>query len=190
MAWGRGGGERVTKDVYIVRRNSPESRLLSHIGFDRNTLEVAEWRGRRRSRGGYGKTAVAWRVAGEPEVRRLCEGVVRILSSRSPGQLTIEDKKALDRAKRTLGAFENRARRSDSTDRAKQDRAPHVREFLRLRLPCVSDAQLEEVMLLVEQTAPKSVDDLLACANEALMGRAAAWQHARSEFIGAMSSVG
>lgn len=189
MARGRGGGERVTKDVYIIRRNSPESRLLSHVGFDRNELPVAEWRGRRRSRGGYGKAPVAWRVSGESDVRKLCEGIVRILGSRPLGQLPPEDKKALERAKRTLVAFENRARRSASADKAKAYRSPLMLELLRLRFPCASDAELVEVMSLVEQTAPNSVDDLLSCANEALAGRPAAWQRARVEFVGTVSSA-
>ncbi|MGV8084479.1 MAG: hypothetical protein AB2L09_12755 [Coriobacteriia bacterium] len=179
----------MTKDVYIIRRNSSESRLLSHVGFDRNALPVAEWRGRGRSHGGYGKSPVAWRVSGESDVRKLCEGILRILGSRPPEQLTAEDAKALDRARRTLVAFDNRARRSASSDRVKEDRAPLVLEFLRLRLPCASDVELDEVMSLVERIAPRSVADLLTCTNEALAGRPAVWQRACGEFVDAMSSA-
>ena len=54
----------MTIDVYIIRSGTPESRLLPHLGFNRDSLEVDEWRGRRRSRGGYGSAPVAWRIKG------------------------------------------------------------------------------------------------------------------------------
>lgn len=179
----------MTRDVYIIRRNSPESRLLSHVGFDRNVLEVAEWQGRRRSRGGYGRAPVAWRISGESDVRTLCEGIVRILGSRPLGQLTPEDKQALDRAQRTLAAFESRARRSASSERAKESRASVVVELLRLRLPCASQTDLVTILSVVEQISPQSVEDLMSRADESLTGRPAAWRRARTEFVSAMSSV-
>lgn len=188
MARRRGRCGFVTTDVYIIRRNSPESRLLSHVGFDRDALQVAEWQGRRRSRGGYGKAPVAWRISGEPDVRKLCEGIVKILGSKPLGQLTPEDKKALDRAKRTLAGFENRAQRSALSQRAKESRAPVLREFLRLRLPCASETDLVTILSVVEQAPPQSVDELMSRANETLAGRPAAWQRARIVFVNAMST--
>jgi hypothetical protein len=177
----------VTADVYIIRRNSPESRLLSHVGFDRSALQVAEWRGRRRSKGGYGKAPVAWRISGESDVRKLCEGIVRILGSKPLGQLTPEDKKALSRARRTLAAFDNRARRSASSERVKEDRTPVVLELLQRRLPGASDTDLAIVLSVVERATPRSVDELMSHANDALAGRPAVWQHARGEFVVSMS---
>ncbi len=59
------GGETETHcmnlDTYIVKQGTPESKLLSRAGFDRTWLPIAEWKGRRRSRGGFGKAPVAWR---------------------------------------------------------------------------------------------------------------------------------
>jgi hypothetical protein len=179
----------VITDVYIIRRGSSESRLLSHVGFDRNTLQVAEWRGRRRSTGGYGKAPVAWRVSGGSDVRKLCDGIVRILGSRPAGQLTPEDKKALDRAQRTLAAFENRARRSAKSERVQENREQAVLEFLRLRLPCASETDLVTVLSVVERTTPRSVDDLMSRANETLAGRPATWRGACLEFVSSMSGA-
>lgn len=176
----------MTTDVYIIRRNSPESRLLSHVGFDRNALQVAEWRGRSRSNGGYGKAPVAWRVSGESDVRRLCEGIVRILGSKPQGKLAPEDKRALDRAKRTLAGFENRARRSASSQQAMENREPLLHELLRLRLPCASEADILSILSVVEQTSPQSVDELMSRANDTLAGRPAAWRHACAEFVTSM----
>jgi hypothetical protein len=183
LAWTRDGYGRVTMDVYIIRKGSPESRLLSHVGFDRDTLQVAEWRGRRRSKGGYGKAPVAWRISGESDVRKLCNGVVRILGSRPIGQLTPADKKALDRAQRTLAAFENRARRSSLAELAQENRESVVRECLRARFPCASDADLLAIMSVLERDTPRSVDDLLSTAGDTLAGRVSAWNMARNEFI-------
>ena len=174
-------------DVYIIRRNSPESRLLSHIGFDRNVLPVAEWRGQRRSRGGFGKAPVAWRITGEPDVRKLCDGIVRILGARPEGQRTPEEQNALNRAQRTLAAFENRALRAGSLERAKENRSPALRDLLRRRLPCASEADLVAIMSLVERAAPRSVDELMSRANDALVGRPDAWERARAEFVNTMN---
>lgn len=179
----------MTLDVYIIRRNTPESRLLSHVGLERCALQVTEWRGRRRSRGGYGKTPVAWRISGESDVRKLCEGIVRILGSKPLGQLTPEEKRALDRAKRMLAAFENRARRSASSHRAKESRAPVLREFLRLRLRCASEDDLGAILAVVEHAPPRSVDELMSRANDALGGRPAAWRRACVEFVSSMSTT-
>lgn len=176
----------MTKDVYIIRRNSPESRLLSHIGFDRNTLEVAEWRGRRRSRGGYGKAAVAWRVAGEPEVRRLCEGIVRIIGARPASQLTPEDQKALERAQRTLRAFRNRAVRAASIRRVSDDRAGPIASLLSRQMPLATADDIERILAAVAQSPPSSLAGLHELAKSVLGQRPAIWLEARTAFIAAM----
>lgn len=170
-------------DVYIIKRNSPESRLLRRIGFDRNALEVAEWRGHRRSKGGIGKTPVAWRVTGEENVRKLCEGIIRIIGSIPTENIKPEEKKALNRAHRVLTAFENQARRLIKVERTKVNLFPIVFEFLRLRLPCASETDLKEIMSLVERDRPHTVNDLISCANDALGSRPTAWQRARTEIM-------
>lgn len=179
----------MSRDAYIVRRNSTESRLLSRLGFDRDTLPVAEWRGRRLSRGGYGKAAVAWRITGESAVRKLCAGIVRILGARPQGQQTPEEQKALDRAQRTLAAFEDRTWRAESTAGAKENRSPALHDLLRRTCPSASESNLATIMSLVEQSAPKSVDDFMSRANDALAGRLDAWGRARAEFVNTMSRM-
>jgi hypothetical protein len=174
-------------DVYIVRRNTPESRLLSHLGFDRDALPIAEWRGRRRSRGGYGKAPVAWKITGESDIRRLCTGIVRILGAKTDGQRTPEEQKALDRANRTLTAFETRERRAQSAGHARDRRSPALRDLLHRWLPSATQADLESVVATVETATPQSLLELAVLAESVLNKRPIAWSQARAEFIRQLS---
>jgi hypothetical protein len=176
----------VTTDVYIIRRNSPESRLLSHVGFDRNALEVAEWRGRRRSSGGYGKSPVAWRVSGQEDVEKLCGGIVRILGSKSPHQITSQEQAALERAERTLRAFRNRAVRAESIREASDTRAAPLALMLSRQMPSATVDDIERVLVAVDELPLRSIVQLCDLANSVLDQRPMIWLEARTTFIASM----
>lgn len=173
-------------NVYIIRRNSPESRLLAHLGFDRDSLPVTEWRGRRRSRGGYGKSPIAWRVSGQANVEKLCTGIVRIIGGKPQGKRTPEEQGALERAQRTLAAFDSRARRAAATERATANRAPGLLELLRRLLPSASEKDLALAVGEIERTSPSTMSELRLVVNATLSGRPSAWDQARKEFVATM----
>jgi hypothetical protein len=179
----------VSIHVYIIRRNTPESRLLSQVGFNRDSLPVAEWRGRWRSRGGYGKSPVAWRVSGQENVERLCKGLVRILGDKPASQRTSQERTALDRATRTLAAFRNRERKALSASVSATDCEQIVSSFLAREYASASDTEIAEVVLVLGESPIRSIDDLRRVANEVLRGRPAVWARARADFIHVMTSV-
>ncbi len=176
-------------NVYIIRRNTPESRLLSQAGFNRDSLPVAEWRGRLRSKGGYGKSPVAWRVSGQENVERLCAGLVRILGDKPASQRTSQEQAALDRATRTLAAFCNRERKALSASVSATDREQIVSSFLAREYASASDTEIAEVVSVLGEGPIRSIDDLRRVANEVLRGRPAVWARARADFIHVMTSV-
>ena len=175
-------------DVYIIRRNTPENRLLSRLGFDRDTLPVAEWRGKRRSRRGYGKAPVAWRVSGQENVKNLCSGLVRILGDKAASKRTPQEQAVLDRATRTLAALRNRERRALASSARAGEFEGRVDEYLRRRFPCASSDDILHLVTHLEASV-RSIDDLLTAANEVLSGRPEAWGRARGEFIRVMFPV-
>jgi hypothetical protein len=179
----------VILDVYIIRHNTPESRLLSQLGFSRDSLPVAEWRGRRRSKGGYGRSPVAWRISGKADVEKLCMGIVHILGSKPAQQRTLQEQAALERAERALVAFSNRARHAAAAEQATESSGPPLLALLRRLLPSALDPDLASVMEAVERSSPRTVDELRSLANEALTGRPSVWTQARAEFVSSMESL-
>ena len=175
-------------DTWIIRPNTPESRLLSHLGFDRETLPVAKWKGRRRKKGGYGKSPAEWRISGEADVEKLCKGIIRIIGGKPAGKRSGQEQRTLDRAERTLKAFANRAERAASTEQATMNRTPPVHSLVQRRFPSASNADVRLVLDAVEKNAPKTVDELLALADWTLGGRPFAWAQARVDFVAAMDN--
>jgi len=176
----------VSLDVYVIRRNTPESRLLARLGFDRDSLPATEWRGRRRSRGGYGRSPVAWRVIGEANVEKLCTGIVRIIGGKSRQQRTPEEQSVLERARRTLVAFESRAWRDATTERATTNRRHALQDLLRRLLPSASDEDLDLALDAIEWSSPNTVAQMRLLVDETLSGRPDAWHQAQEEFVATM----
>ncbi|REK24788.1 MAG: hypothetical protein DWQ41_13235 [Planctomycetota bacterium] len=179
-------------DVYIVRQGTPESRLLAQLGFERRSLQVAEWQGRRRSKGGFGRRPVAWRISGQREVETLCSGLVRILGEKN--ELTPEEEATLNRAQQTLATLRKRQQRARKRLRrellkatAKEIRDPIVDEYLTRRLPLASQDEIDKVLEeVLDDELANSVDDLMYFADVVLSGKPAIWNEARSEVIAAL----
>ncbi len=173
----------MTFDVYIVRPNTPESRLLKRLGFDRDALPVVEWRGRARSNGGYGKSPAAWQVSGQANVEKLCTGIVRVIGGKPQGSRTPEEQHAFARAQRTLDAFSSRARRAAAAEQAAASRAPRLQELLRRTMPSASDEDLDLAVREIERTSPSTMSELWLMVNSTLSGRPSAWDQARRQFV-------
>ena len=177
-------------DVYIIRQNTPESKLLSRLGFSRGSLSVAETRGKPRSKGGFGKTPVAWRVRGKEDVERLCTGLASILGGKPASQRTSQEQATLDRATRKLAAIRNRERKASSVTVSTSDREPILRSFLAGQYPCAAESDIVRVVTAVGANPIQSVDELRKVANEALSSRPAAWARARLDFVQAIIGCG
>lgn len=177
-------------DVYIIRQNTPESKLLSRLGFSRGSLSIAETRGKRRSKGGFGKAPVAWRVSGQEDVERLCTGLAKILGGKPASQRTSQEQATLDRATRTLAAIRNRERKASLVPTTLPDREPIVRFFLARHYPCAAESDIVRVIAALRADPIQSVDKLRQVANEVLSSRPAAWSRARSDFVQAMIGCG
>jgi len=190
----------VNSDVYIIYQNSPESRLLTHCGLKREALSVAVWRGRGRSKGGFGKHPTAWLVEGQADIELLCEGLIRILGAKPSEGLTESEWDALRRARAQMTTFENRAQRALKEEAALQTLAQRalrdesfavlregiIEPVLRRRLPNASHSQLEALLAEARERPAHSVPDILAMACRVLGPDAVAWEQARRAFLDAI----
>lgn len=91
--------------IYIIKQNTPESKLLSYAGIDRSTLQVVKWKGRKQVNGGFGRSPIEWKIVGTSNVANLCNTIIRILSKRD--NLTPKENYALERAKKTIEGIQN-----------------------------------------------------------------------------------
>lgn len=178
----------MTPDVYIIRRGTPESRLLGKLGIDRDSLPVVEWRGTSRARGGHGKSPVAWRVSGEAKVELLCEGIVRILGSKPDFQRSADEDRALSRAKRTLAGYRSRQRRESAAIDADLRRGEVVGPLLDALFPS-GRGELQCVAVTLYSDPVHSVAELADRANVVLKGRPAVWAQARNEFLAVITAA-
>ena len=170
-------------DVYIIRQGSAESRLLSRAGFDRKSLPVAHWEGRRRSRGGFGKAPVAWRIEGEDNVRRLCAGMESLLGQKSDAELTAEEASALNRARRTLTALDNRSKRQERIEVVSMKRNATIEVYFSRRFPSASPEDARLVASVISQGTLESVQKLETKADEVLDGKVSGWRRAVQVFV-------
>lgn len=91
--------------IYIIKQNTPESKLLSYAGIDRSTLHVVKWKGRKQVNGGFGRSPIEWKIVGTSNVANLCNTIIRILSKRKT--LTSKENYALERATKTIEGIQN-----------------------------------------------------------------------------------
>ncbi len=170
-------------DVYIVKQGSAESKLLKKVGFDRRLLPVDQWKGTRRSRGGYGKTPVAWRVEGEDRIRKLCSGIESILGRKSEGSLTTEEISALKRARRTQKAFDNKSKRQNKSQAVSMSRDLCIKSYLSRRLPSASSEDVTLVSGILSKESLDSIQDLEIAAKKVLREKIVAWDIATETFF-------
>jgi len=170
-------------EVYIIKQGSAESRLLSRAGFDRKFLPVAEWKGRRRSRGGFGKAPVAWRIEGEDNVRKLCGCIESLLGHKSVAQLTPSETSALNRARRTLAAMDNRSERQERVESISMNRQSILEQYFSHRFPSASREDVGLVASVISQGALDSLRQLETKADELLDGKVSGWRSAVQVFI-------
>lgn len=174
-------------NVYIVKQGTPESRLLSRAGFDRTALPVAEWKGKKRSRGGYGKAPVAWRVEGEENIRILCEAVVSIIGTKTPSDRTAEEQSTLVRVTAVLNALTNREAKEQTEVANSAVLKAIIGLYLCRYCPCAGPDEIDKTSIALSQSGLGSLEELNDQADKLLGGRVAIWVEARKAFIGVMT---
>lgn len=170
-------------EVYIVKQGSAESKLLSRAGFDRKSLPIAEWKGSRRSQGGFGKAPFAWRIEGENDVRKFCENIASILGGKTPEKLTPSEKSALKRTRQTLAAFENRSKWQEKCTLAVRERKSTIEEYFSHRFPSASREDVELVASVTSEYTLDSLKELNEKADELLAGKVSGWKSAVQIFV-------
>jgi hypothetical protein len=117
--------------IYIIKQNTPESKILPHSGLNRKDLVINKWKGRKKINGGFGKAPVEWKIEGIQNVKLLCETVVRILKKRK--NLNDEELQAFNRALKTLEGIKNnceKERRNEALNEKKKIKIIALFEFL------------------------------------------------------------
>lgn len=170
-------------DKYIIHQGTPESRLLSRLGFDRHKLEVTKWKGRRRSKGGFGRGPVAWQISGQENIEQMCNEIIRVLEQKSSSKLTNEEQKVLNRATKTLSAINKKRRelRKDLEESAKRE--PIIQNYLSRIYPIASKEEIDLIMSYVVKSEINSTKELVELANKILSGRPKIWEDSRFIFI-------
>ena len=172
--------------IYIIKRNTPESRLLHHAGIDRNTLDCVKWRGRKRINGGFGREPVEWKVEGIAEVEKLCKTIIRILGDRT--ELSELEERAFERAKLTINGIkasrENKGRLDDLIKR----REKIIKEFIISKYPSILEDRVEQISGELSLKTYNSLKNLVLELNILLEGRIGGICEVRREFVKIMTS--
>lgn len=171
--------------VFIIKKGTPESRFLYRAGIDRQKLEVNKLKGRGRYRGGYGKTAVEWRLTDPEEIEKLCNVVLDILSKRKDS-LNPTEEKSLRRVKRTLKAIQNGAQNErEQAEKLKQKGQCILRLFEKI-YPTLDPKELGGIVIHLANKKAASIADIELGLNQQLDNKIEAVREARADYLAVM----
>ena len=151
--------------VYIIKQNTPESKLLFHAGIDRSKLQVVRWKGRKQINGGFGKSQIEWRIDGTINVEKLCNTIIRIFGDRKV--LTSSEIQAFERAKTTIDRINKAKLSSQKNDDLRELRKTTIGNFIKLRYPSLS---IDMYNTLISSLSTKSYNSLNEMIQDARIG--------------------
>lgn len=151
--------------VYIIKQNTPESKLLSHAGLDRSKLKVVKWKGKKQINGGFGRSPIEWRIDGTLNVEKLCNTIIRILGERKA--MTSSEIQAFERVKATINGINNAKLSSQRNDDLRELRRKMIGEFIKLRYPSLS---IDNFNTLISSLSTKSYNSLNGMIQDARIG--------------------
>jgi hypothetical protein len=166
--------------VYIIKQNTPESRLLHHAGINRNDLEIANWKGKKKRYGGFGRSPVEWRICGINNVEKLCETIVRILGNRK--ELNNIEKHALNRAITTLKGISATKNEQIKLDELKETRKKMIQDIFGSRYPSISITLINEMAVSLAGDTFESFEALLLKAKNNFIEIILPIEEARKKF--------
>jgi hypothetical protein len=150
--------------VYIIRQNTPESKLLSDAGIDRSKLQVSKWKGKRQSKGGFGRSPIEWRINNTLDVEKLCNTIVRILGNRKT--LTNIEIQAFERAKTTINGISNARLSLKRSFDLIELRKITIGNFLKLKYPSLSIDMIDTLISFLSTKSYNSLNEMLQDAKK------------------------
>ena len=173
-------------DVWIIRRNTPESKYLGKIGINRDHLEVVKLKGRAKYRGGYGKAASEWRVSGEIDLKILCNGLIGLLEKK-PNRTSMEIA-TLERARKMLKTFSKRHHANELKIVNNKKRMAIVKRLVITLYPCATERDIEIITDKLEDRSVRSIEELHLVINATLGRQVDAWKDATAEFYSSLKA--
>jgi hypothetical protein len=169
--------------TYIIRKGSPESLLLSKFGLNRNNLIVLEWKGRKKSNGGFGKSPISWRLTDVASIQILCEGIMKYYGGENETKINNQERQSLAKARRTLAIIEKGNLKVSKFLDEKLKRNIHLVPYLRSRYPLLQDEELSNLTNLINLERPSSLIDVDYLINYVMGDITNKWDCARKSFI-------
>jgi hypothetical protein len=150
--------------IYIIKQNTPESKLLSYAGIDRSTLEVVKWKGRKQVNGGFGRSPIEWKIEGTRNVANLCNGIIRILSNRKT--LTSAENDALVRAVKTIKGIQNASLQLQQDAELKSNKKLAIESFIKYRYPSLTKTKVSHLVNSLSERSFNSMPELIQSASQ------------------------
>jgi len=175
-------------EKYVIKQGTPESKLLSQLGFDRKVLTVTKWKGRRRSNGGFGRGPVEWQIIGKDDVERFCNGIVLLIGSKNMIDLTSAEQETLMRSKKIITALKKIQNYKNKEYADSANRIPIIQEYINRHYPN-GYSDFLEIMSQVDNTTLESIDDIKHIADRVLGVNTDIWIKARKTFIKTLTKL-
>lgn len=148
--------------IYIIKQNTPESKLLSYAGIDRSTLQVVKWKGRKQVNGGFGRSPIEWKIQGTSNVANLCNTIIRILSKRET--LTPKENYALERAIKTVESIQNAKQQLQRNSDLIELRKLSIESFLISSYPSLTKTRINFLTNSLSEKSFNSMNELIQSA--------------------------
>ena len=148
--------------IYIIKQNTPESKLLSYAGINRSDLQVVKWKGRKQFNGGFGRSPIEWKIVGISIVENLCNTIVRILSNRKT--LTVSENHALERAKSTIKGIQNAKIQFQRNTDLIELRKLSIEFFIKSRYPSLPNASVSNLTNSLSVRSFSTLDEVIQFA--------------------------
>jgi hypothetical protein len=165
--------------IYIIKQNTPESKLLHFSGLNRKELEINKWKGRKQINGGFGRAPVEWKIEGIENVELLCKTIVRILGKRK--KLTQEEQKTYDRAEKTLKGIKNHFEKEKKNENLNERKTIKIIALLELIHPSIQRNKIVNFAKEKCNSKALTLENLLGEFNQE-MKEVSAINEARREF--------
>ena len=153
--------------IYIIKQNTPESKLLSYAGIDRSTLQVVKWKGRKQVNGGFGRSPIEWKIVGTSNVANLCNTIIRILSNRKT--LTSAENNALVRAIKTIEGIQNAKLQLQRDTELKSLRKLAIESFIIYSYPSLTKTKVSFLANSLSEKSFNSIPELIQTARQEMI---------------------
>jgi len=153
--------------IYIIKQNTPESKLLSYAGIDRSNLQVVKWKGRKQVNGGFGRSPIEWKIVGTSDVANLCNTIIRILSKRKT--LSFAENQALERATKTIEGIQNAKRQLQRDSELIELRKLAIESLIKSNYPSLNQMGVRYLINTLSVKSFNSLHELIQSARQEMI---------------------